>query len=263
LGWHYDLDLAWIGSQLGEPAGLRILDAGAGTGLLQWWLADRGANVMSVDRLFRADLSGRFRLAYRVQGLRPEDLLPTWKLIGYRLSQADNSLNFRLGGALRAAATTILEPIRSKAPGTITLYRQSLNHLSELGDESFDAVVSVSALEHNRKEDLPGVVAQLFRVLKPGGQLLATLAAARDEDWYHEPSGGWCLAEQSLRSLLALSPNSRSNFSEYDSLFRKIRENTALPERLAPMFFRSGDNGMPWGVWDPKYMPVGVRKRKE
>ena len=178
LGWHYDLDLAWIGSQLGEPAGLRILDAGAGTGLLQWWLADRGANVMSVDRLFRADLSGRFRLAYKVRGLRPEDLLPTWKLIGYRLSQANNSLKFRLGGALRAAATTILEPIRSKAPGTITLYRQSLNHLSELGDESFDAVVSVSALEHNRKEDLPGVVAQLFRVLKPGGQLLATLAAA-------------------------------------------------------------------------------------
>jgi SAM-dependent methyltransferase len=218
---------------------------------------------MSVDRLFRADLSGRFRLAYRVRGLRPEDLLPTWKLIGYRLSQADNSLNFRLGGALRAAATTILEPIRPKAPGMVTFYQQRLDHLAELRDESFDAVVSVSALEHNRKEDLPEVVAELLRLLKPGGLLLATVAAARGEDWYHEPSGGWCLTEQSLRSIFSLSPNSRSNFSEYDSLFRKIRENKVLPERLAPMFFRSGDNGMPWGIWDPKYMPVGVRKRKE
>ena len=218
---------------------------------------------MSVDRLFRADLSGRFRLAYKVRGLRPEDLLPTWKLIGYRLSQASSSLKFRLGGGLRAAATTILEPIRPKAPGIITLYRQRLNHLSELSDDSFDAVVSVSALEHNRKEDLPEVVAELLRVLKPGGLLLATLAAARDEDRYHEPSGGWCLTEQSQRSIFALSPNSRSNFSEYDSLLRKIRENKVLPERLAPMFFRSGDNGMPWGIWDPKYMPVGIQTRKK
>ena len=27
---------------------------------------------------------------------------------------------------------------------------------------------------------------------------------------------------------------------------------------LADFYFRSGDNGMPWGNWDPQYMPVGV-----
>ena len=262
LGWHYDLDLAWLGSQLDDPSTLRILDAGAGTGVLQWWLADRGAHVVTVDRLYRADLSGRFRLAYRVDGLRPEDLLPTRTLISYRISQADQSVGLRLKGALRATATTVLAPFRSKSPGRVTLYRQDLDNLADLKDESFDMVVSVSALEHNNLEDLPKVVAELLRVLKQDGLLLVTVPAARDEDWYHEPSRGWCFTEKTLRHVFALSPDCKSNFSEYDSLFLKIRESETLRRRLAPIFYRSGDNGMPWGNWDPQYQPVGVRKRK-
>ena len=262
LGWHYDLDLAWIGSQLGDPSGLKVLDAGAGTGVLQWWLADKGADVVSADRLYRADLSGRFRLAYRVDGLRQDDLLPTRKLISYRISQADQSVGFRLKGGLRATATTVLEPFRYKSPGHVTLYRQALDNLADIIDESFDVVVSVSALEHNNLENLPKVVAELLRVLKQDGLLLVTLPAARDEDWYHEPSRGWCLTEDSLRSFFALSPDIESNFSEYDSLFHKIQESSTLRRRLAPMFYQSGDNGMPWGIWDPQYQPLGVRKRK-
>ena len=86
LGWHYDLDLAWLGNQLKDPSGMQILEAGAGTGVLQWWLADRGAEVVSVDRLDRADLSGRFRMAYQIDGVRSEDFLPTWKVVRRRLS---------------------------------------------------------------------------------------------------------------------------------------------------------------------------------
>lgn len=77
LGWHYDLDLAWVASEPGNPSGMRVLDAGAGTGVLQWWLAERWAHIMSVDRLGRSDLSCRFRLAYQVNGFRPGDLTPT------------------------------------------------------------------------------------------------------------------------------------------------------------------------------------------
>jgi len=43
FGWHYLLDLTWIISLLGPVKGKRILDAGAGTGVLQWYLAEQGA----------------------------------------------------------------------------------------------------------------------------------------------------------------------------------------------------------------------------
>ena len=48
-GWHYLMDWAWVISQLGEVAGKTILDAGAGIGLMQWYLAQQGARVISVD----------------------------------------------------------------------------------------------------------------------------------------------------------------------------------------------------------------------
>jgi len=51
-GWHYDLDHIWILSEL-EKAGIKpgatILDAGAGQGVLQYLLASRGYNVISLD----------------------------------------------------------------------------------------------------------------------------------------------------------------------------------------------------------------------
>ena len=52
------------------------MDAGAGTGILQWYLAEQGAEVLSVDRGSRGDLPLRFRRRFNVQGLRPQDLAP-------------------------------------------------------------------------------------------------------------------------------------------------------------------------------------------
>ena len=53
FGWHYLLDLTWIISQLGSLSGKRMMDAGAGIGILQWYLAAHGADVISVDRTSR------------------------------------------------------------------------------------------------------------------------------------------------------------------------------------------------------------------
>ena len=262
LGWHYVLDLSWVASRLGEPRGKRILDAGAGVGVLQWWLADQGAEIVSVDRANREDLSCRFRLRYRVEGLRPSDLLPTWKLVSTRLTDRSNSLRVRIAGATRAALTTFLEPITPKAPGRVSIYHQDLKCMPDLLDEGFDAVVSISALEHNQLGELCIVVDEQLRVLKSGGVMLATLAASSDRDWFHEPSKGWCFSEESLREAFRLPECVWSNYSESDALFTRLRNCTDLRQNLAPMFYQSGDNGMPWGVWDPKYQPVGVRKFK-
>jgi ubiquinone/menaquinone biosynthesis C-methylase UbiE len=244
FGWHYLLDLTWIVEGLGPVQGQRILDAGAGTGILQWRLAEEGAEVLSVDRGDRRDLPLRFRRRFRVAGLRPQDLAPA------------RPFNPRRWRDLAALFDT------RRAPGRVVFYHQDLKTLADIPDASLDAVAAVSALEHNDPQDLPQVVAELMRVLKPGGRLVATLCAARDEDWYHTPSAGWCYTAGSLRRLFSLPDGVGSNDDQYDRLMAALRECGELRDHLAGFYFRSGDNGMPWGKWDPQYQPVGVLKIK-
>ena len=72
FGWHYLLDLTWIISRLDISKNLQITDAGAGTGILQWYLAEQGASVLSVDRESRANLPLRFRFRYSGKGKNKE-----------------------------------------------------------------------------------------------------------------------------------------------------------------------------------------------
>ena len=259
FGWHYLLDLTWIISSLGQVKGKRILDAGAGTGILQWYLAEQGAEVISVDRLSRARLPLRFRSRYNVRGLRPEDLLPASKLLRDSVAGKPKLL-LKLKPQARDLAG-LADPRRAK--GRVVIYNQDLRHLSDLTNASLDAVVAVSSLEHNPPEELPVVVAELLRVVKPGGMLIATLGAARDADWLHLPSQGWCYTEASLRRLFDLPADAPSNYGVYDALLAALRGCAELRDNLASFYFRSGDNGMPWGRWDPQYQTVGVCKGKK
>jgi SAM-dependent methyltransferase len=257
LGWHYLLDLCWILKNLGQVSGKFIMDAGAGTGMMQWYLAVQGAEVLSVDRGSRALLPIRFRKRFNVVGLRQEpepDLLPPGKLFAGSMDHPKK--------ALSQAAEYLRELGAEQAPGRVILYNQDLKALIDVMDNSLDAVVAVSALEHNPPGDLPNVVAELMRVLKPGGILLATLCAGRDQDWFHEPSAGWCYSEASLKRLFTLPEDTVSNYADYDPLFEALRNCAELSDNLASFYARSGENGMPWGKWDPQYQPVGVCKIK-
>jgi SAM-dependent methyltransferase len=254
FGWHYLLDLTWIIQNLGTVQGKRLMDAGAGTGVLQWYLAQGGAEVLSVDRGSRSDLPLRFRRRFKVQGLRPQDLAPATQAIRRRLGQP---------GGLSALGRDLLGlPGVTRVSGLVIIYNQDLKNLSDIPDASVDAVAAVSALEHNPPENLPQVVRELMRVLKPGGLLLATLGAARGQDWFHEPSRGWNYTEASLRMLFDLSPGAPSNYARYDELFDALKGCAELRQGLASFYSRSGDNGMPWGKWDPQYQPVGICKVK-
>lgn len=250
LGWHYLLDLAWVSAQV--PAGARVLDAGAGAGVLQWWLAERGHEVVSVDRVARAQLPLHFRARYQVAGLRPSDLAPAWQ--SYR-----SLLPWWLA---RTAVATWRGGLTRRGHGRVLLYDHDMASLPDLADASVDAVVSISALEHNSPDRLPGVVAELMRVLRPGGVLLATVGAARDADWFHEPSSGWCYSEATLRRLFGLDPGATSDFAGYDSVLEQLRSCDELRRGLAFAYYRSGRNGMPWGHWNPTYLSVGVRREK-
>jgi SAM-dependent methyltransferase len=260
LGWHYLLDLSWILDCLGGTRGKYILDAGAGTGLLQWYLAGKGARVISVDRVSRADLALRFRARYRVRGLRLSDLDPASAVFRKNLASARGAR--RIFTALRGAAAQVVIALPKAALGEVVLYNQDLTHMPEVPDNSLDAVVSVSALEHNTPDGLQKVFVELMRVLKPGGVLLATLGAARGKDWFHEPSKGWCYTDGTLRRLFDFQKFTSSNYESYDELFTALKNCAELRDHLADFYFRSGENGMPWGKWDPQYQPVGVCKVK-
>jgi SAM-dependent methyltransferase len=168
----------------------------------------------------------------------------------------------KLKSLVRGGFGLLALPIAGKHPGEVVVYNQDLLDLQDIPDESLDAVVAVSALEHNTPENLRLVVAELTRVLKPGGLLLATLGAGRDEDWFHQPSRGWNYTADSLKRLFDLSPAAADNFAEYDDLFFALRGCAELRDNLADFYKQSGDNGMPWGKWDPQYQPVGVCKVK-
>ncbi len=258
FGWHYLLDLTWILKYLGPGKGKFIMDAGAGTGILQWHLAVQGAEVLSVDRGSRASLPIRFRRRFNVVGLRKEpepDLLPSNQLFADGLNHPRRSLGQALDYLSGLGA--------GRADGRVIIYNQDLKTLTDVLDNSLDAVVAVSALEHNSLEDLPVVVSELMRVLKPGGLLLATLCAGRDQDWFHQPSAGWCYTDTTLRTLFGLPEDTPSNYAQYDELFASLCNSAELRDNLASFYSRSGENGMPWGKWDPQYQPVGVCKIKQ
>jgi 2-polyprenyl-3-methyl-5-hydroxy-6-metoxy-1,4-benzoquinol methylase len=265
FGWHYLLDIVWILHHLeesvGDVDGMRISDAGAGVGLMQWYLAQSGATVISIDRSGRENLPLFYRARYQVEGLRPVDLAPPLPTLlnGWRTTTGARA---RIGRALRDLLALPRIGTTSRQRGKVVIYNQDLKNLNEIPDESLDAVVAVSALEHNPPENLQIVVNELMRTVKKNGVLIATLGAAEGQDWYHEPSSGWNYTAQSLRRAFSLAKDVPSNYQDYSDLLSALRNCVELRENLASFYFASGNNGMPWGKWDPKYQPVGVVKIK-
>ena len=275
FGWHYLLDITWIITQLANVKGKRVVDAGAGIGIMQWHLAGGGAEVASIDRLNRADLPLRFRSKYSIQGLRPQDLNPplsTLKLSrsGSISGRSDSNLPgkiVRFGNRLAELTVYYSSKLNRKdnpeVPyGKVIIYNQDLANLVDIESDSIDAVVAVSALEHNSLENLEQVFAEIMRILKPGAPLIATLVTAGHEDRWHEPSSGWCLSEASLKRIFRIDGEASSNFTRYEELFSMLVNCDELKDNLAGFYFKSGNNGMPWGEWSPKYQPVGIYKVK-
>ena len=167
FGWHYLLDISWILSQLNSIDSMRILDAGAGTGVLQWYLAENGAEVLSVDRASREYLPARFRFRFRAQGLREGDLAPALTSLRTRTQQTASAI-----AALKSMLSETQGMLTvSRSAGRVVIYNQDLSSMRDIADDTLDAIVAVSALEHNEPDDLPSVVEDLLRVLKPGARI--------------------------------------------------------------------------------------------
>jgi ubiquinone/menaquinone biosynthesis C-methylase UbiE len=271
IGWHYLIDLTWIYTCFKDRSpGLRVLDAGGGTGPTQFLLAELGHKVTNIDLLHRPPAPWQYR--------RYDMTITT--LSSYRTTGYVNHLQ-SLGGkgvVARARDLVTRHPwIRSlRSPraiarhdawrqtvalgetpiGNIDLVTGNLSALPELESGQFDAVVSLSALEHIPTDALRPSVAELKRLLKPEAiWAVTTSGTERSKTWWHEPSRGFCFSETDLANLFDASAGEQMHPKE---ILKKYKNNVYLRNHLASFYRKSGNNGMPWGQWNPTYIPCGI-----
>ena len=273
IGWHYPLDILWILQKIALLSENKVvLDAGAGKGLLQFAIADRGHQVISVDfskRKFQLPI----RLTFPVRKLSGdvtageylEHMTSKYSAKPKSISDILIPLRRLVQKIKRGLVSLMRLPIflakrrtHKKGVGTILLYRSNILNMHHLEDATVDILVSLSALEHMKKPEIEGAIKEFRRILKPAGMMIITTNAAKDRDWYHEPSMGWCFSEQSLRQFFSIDQNCSSNWEAYDTIHAQLISSEELQRRLSPSYALSGKNGMPWGIWDPQYVPVGL-----
>jgi SAM-dependent methyltransferase len=272
IGWHYAIDLAWIFSMARHwPRHFRVLDAGGGRGPAQYMLAEMGFDVMNIDlHLAPPAYSARERYGSQLTRLasfaddpyvRNLEAQYTRRKPAHRLRQLIKaSLPWRFAELhwytkrhedWRRLAGQSLHPV-----GKIALVQADLCAMPDIESGTFDAVVSLSALEHIPIESLPAAVGEIHRVLKPGGRVALTTSATHLETtWYHEPSKGLCFSGKDLESIFGAADLTTA---PADEVLQHFRDSTYLRQNLASFYRRSGENGMPWGLWNPTYIPVAI-----
>ncbi len=287
LGWHYYLDLAWIIRDVRNtlPRGSLILDAGAGSGLLQFILSELGYNVISadfVDRGIPAETKKRYGRVTHYLNSRKKTFVNRYTrhlnaaYVGGTVSRLKTLLRSNEGSRApvalieknrfipKAPPCPLLEGEATDSCGRIFFYTCDLKDMPLLPDGFVDGVVSVSALEHNEHADFENCIDEILRVTKQTGRIAVTVSASNSDDWFHEPSNGWCYSEATIKKLFHLPEGITSNFSQKDVYLDALKkEGNELHKRLSPVYYKSGANGMPWGKWDPQYQPVGVVKVKK
>jgi ubiquinone/menaquinone biosynthesis C-methylase UbiE len=276
-GWHYDFDHVWILSELealGLPPRATILDAGAGQGIMQYLLAARGYNVISLDfsprrapkrakRIFKIGGEGDAEIGYEHNYM---------KLIRYGQERSTRLLDrltprklAKIGeipGRIRRRAQSygcyLRERLRGSSPGYGTIrYVRAPFHDVPLESQIADAVISVSALEHGDITLVEQNKRELLRLLKPGAPLLLTTSASvSSEDVFDTKTAGWCFSRESLARFFDC------NVTDYDveRTSRSILASPIFMDRLDPYyhldeqshFYRKGFKSLP-------YLPVAVK----
>ena len=258
-GWHYYMDLCWVARAISPTPGMKVLDAGAGNGVMQWWLASQGADVLSVDLQDRPHPGRRFT-DWCEHSKRGDD--KSYGALSYRSFLPPKRVWSAKNWSEKFLKTTrLLFPKPPRYQGSVVYWDHDLSNLAEIESDSMDAIVSISALEHNDLENLRVVISEIERVLKPGGRMAITVGGARDEDWFHEPSSGWCFTEKTLAEYFGLDAY-QTNFERYDEILEELIGCDFLKDDLPDFYFAGEDNGMPWGRWDPTYQSVGILKTK-
>jgi ubiquinone/menaquinone biosynthesis C-methylase UbiE len=280
-GWHYDLDHIWILNEI-ESAGIlpgaTIVDAGAGQGVMQYFLAARGYNVISLDFSSRK-IPARSKGIFQVAGEGGGEIAyqhPYMSFINYDARSNIQSflkrLQFRKLHKLPELPTRISRQAYEYAAylmeryfgqhnsfGSITYVRAPF-HEVPLDEGITDAVISVSAIEHADITLFDKNITSLYRLLKPGApMLLTTSATAENRSFYDNKVQGWCYSKDDLSNYF---PNASIDFKaaecESSLLASKIFMN-----RLDPYYYL--DSGSPFYKRNFKslpYLPVAIKVLK-
>jgi 2-polyprenyl-3-methyl-5-hydroxy-6-metoxy-1,4-benzoquinol methylase len=272
IGWHYILDITWILKNLKCQPGSIIIDAGAGNGAAQFVLAARGYNIISVDyrqRFIPLTAALRFPISKAYQGkfthtyidhLEKRSSKNKWEVILKRIQRLRmQDLEILLLPILWIGRILLL--IKT---GKIKYYQADMRQMKMVENDSVDAIISVSAIEHMKVEDIPAAISEFERVLKPDGRMIITTSAAREKDWFHEITQGWSFSKKTLKDLFKFDNESTSDISsEYDQIMTEIKLSTELKHRADFLYKLTGYNSMPDGIWNPQYCPVGILKIKK
>lgn len=269
IGWHYILDIAWILKNIDNldlPKGATILDAGAGNGLIQFILSSQGYNIYSID-FFNRNIPRNAAYLFKITKMDSKQKFDnnyTRHLQSFSLKKKIRPISMLthvLKYILNVKHHNELFSNRKQKYGSIMYYSADFKNMENIGSETIDCVVSVSALEHNTHNGIKDSIKEFMRILKPNGAMLMTTSATNKEDWFHEPSKGWCFSENTLKNIFD-THETESNFVDFDTIFNDIKNSKELQSRIPDYYFQSENNGMPWGKWNPKYIPVGVIKWK-
>jgi len=191
---------------LGDLRGRLVLDAGCGGGLVARELAAAGAEVVGVDRSL-----GSLGVARRAVGRRG----PAGGVRGTPRGSPGDS-----------------ESSSEGVPRSVGSFRPAQGRLERLpfAGGSFDAVVAADVLEH--LPDLPAAVAELARVLAPGGSFVF--------DTVNRTSWSWFTAVFGLEQVLRMVPRGTHDWrlfirpAELDRLLRGAGLEQVTLTGLAP-----------------------------
>ncbi|MDZ4849269.1 MAG: class I SAM-dependent methyltransferase [Pirellulaceae bacterium] len=278
IGWHYITDMVWIYSQAKNwPKSYKVLDAGGGTGPVQFMLAEMGFHVTNVDMAL-IEPAVPFRDRYKIT----RRSLPSFRPTSYKdfldqtypISSGSNRVLRRMKDFTKS--TSLYRLLRSKIYarrhdrwraqyvtasqpiGSIQWLVGNLCNMPELETAEFDAVVSMSAWEHIPLDALDAALVEIRRVLKPNAKWAVTTSGTeQSQTWWHEPSKSYAFSNDDFTTRFAAQPASSQDAETILERYRKCRY---LQDHLSAFYKKSGDNGMPWGIWDPKYIPVGLQQ---
>ena len=286
-GWHYDMDIIWLLNkleELGVKKGDTILDAGAGMGITQFILAARGYNVISLDfsprnypslaqGIFEIEIDEQDKLEYKHDyigfikygqdqpGSNNHHKFPfpikVWNAVQKGPSYFFSQLRIYLRKQKNLKYNQLEKKKNHNGFGTIRFIRAAFHEIP-LENETVDALISVSAIEHSDIKLLKNNISEMKRVVKLGHPLLITSSATdKSEDWFHDKTQGWCFSNNTLHQLGG--PDIKIKFN-HDIAEKNILSSTLWRNRIDSYYVNDPESGFYKRQADLlPYLPVGIK----
>ena len=91
--------------------------------------------------------------------------------------------------------------------------------------------------------------------------MFITTSVINDVCIFDKPSKGYFYDERTLVSIFNLEEYS-SNYNSYSDILDNINKNKFLNKMMPYNYKKNPNCGMPYGIWNVRYLPVGITKRK-